>query len=72
MILYEQRSATISPQNPVIGYQEQYYDDRILGQDIGGLMVLLSGTPGGDQTEAMGRLLDRVEVLVRAGWTAGS
>lgn len=72
LILYEQPSATITPENPVIGYQEQYYDDRILGLDFGGFMVLLSGTPGGDQTEAMGRLLERVEVLVRAGWTAGS
>ncbi|KAF2203267.1 hypothetical protein GQ43DRAFT_479202 [Delitschia confertaspora ATCC 74209] len=76
VILYQHpayRTTTISASRPVVGYEDQYFDDRLVTQEEleqGGWVVLLGGDPGEDQTEAMERLLARVEVLVRSGWAS--
>lgn len=63
------QSRRLSSDNPVINYDAQYYDDRLLAAgDMARFTVLLNGTPGVDQTEGMERLLERIEVLVRSGW----
>lgn len=73
LVLYEStQSSRLSASNPVINTGEQYYDDRLLTEgDMARYTVLLSGTPGVNQTDGMNRLLERVEVLVRSGWRAG-
>ncbi|KAF2122966.1 hypothetical protein BDV96DRAFT_12753 [Lophiotrema nucula] len=68
LVLYENaQSSRLTPANPVIGADAQYYDDRLVG-NMSQYTVLLQGTPGTDQTDGMARLLERVEVLVRSGW----
>lgn len=72
LVLYETaQSSRLSAANPVIGYVEEYYDDRVVAEeDLARYTILLNGTPGTDQTEGLARLLERVEVLVRSGWRA--
>ena len=65
-------SSRLTAQNPVIGAGGEYYDDRLLEpREVERSTVVLSGTPGSDQTDGLRRLLDRVEVLVRSGWRGG-
>jgi hypothetical protein len=70
VILSPTRTMTtrLSPTNPVINLQDHFYDDRLLGENISQYTVLLHGTPGEDRTEAMMRLMERVELLVRMQW----
>ncbi|KAF2733958.1 hypothetical protein EJ04DRAFT_577271 [Polyplosphaeria fusca] len=69
LVLYEAGGAStrLTRTNPVIGYGDEYYDDRLV-QGPEGFTVLVQGTPGADQSEGMRRLLERVALLVRSGW----
>jgi hypothetical protein len=71
VVLHESQPVRLSAANPVLNADEGYYDDRIITEgDVSRYTVLLNGSPGSNQSDAMERLLERCEVLVRGGWRA--